>query len=358
MARAVDPTVGDGLLVVDKPAGWTSHQVVGACRRLAGTRKVGHAGTLDPMATGVLVVGVNRATRLLTFIVGADKTYTATIRLGVATMTDDAEGVATAVAPTGAVNAVTDDALREAVGALTGDILQVPSTVSAIKIDGERSYTRARAGEEVVLAGRPVTVSQFDVLGIRRGTAVPPQEEADDPAAVHRRERGEERTDVPTSAIPADPVPVIDLDVEVTVSSGTYVRALARDLGAMFGIGGHLTALRRTRVGGIGLDRAHTVEELEAAREGGAPRDGADPRPGTSGLPLVTLEDAARASLAVRELDEDQAFRLGHGVRIASEVPGRAEKVAAFAPDGRLVAVLDETTDRVMPEVVFAPSQG
>ena len=356
MARAIDPTVGDGLLIVDKPAGWTSHQVVGFCRRLAGTRKVGHAGTLDPMATGVLVVGVNRATRLLTYIVGADKTYRATIRLGVGTLTDDAEGVATSVAAAGDVEAVTPEVLRAAVADLTGNLSQVPSTVSAIKIDGQRSYTRARAGEDVVLAGRPVTVSQFDVLDVRCDTGVPPQEEADDPAAVHRRERGEVRVEVPTSDIPADPVPVIDVDVEVSVSSGTYVRALARDLGAALGIGGHLTSLRRTRVGGIGLEQAYTVEQLETAREAGAPRDTPEPAPGTSGLPLVTLEEAARASMPARTLDADEAHRLGHGVRIPSEQPGRTDKVAAFAPDGRLVAILDETGERVMPEAVFATS--
>lgn len=353
MARAIDPTVGDGLLVVDKPAGWTSHQVVGACRRLAGTRKVGHAGTLDPMATGVLVVGVNKATRLLTYIVGADKTYTATIRLGIATTTDDADGIAVSLAPTGAVDALTDARIAAGVADLTGDITQVPSTVSAIKIDGRRAYARARAGEDVELAGRPVRVDRFDVLDTRPGRAVPPQEEADDPSAVHRRARGEERQAVTVSDIPADPVPVLDLDVEVTVSSGTYVRALARDLGEALGTGGHLVALRRTRVGGIGLDVAHTMEELETARASGAPRESPGGVPGTSGLPLVSLEDAARASMPVRDLDADEAHQVGHGVRIASAQPGRTGPVAAFTPEGRLVAVLDESGERVMPEVVF-----
>lgn len=353
MARAIDPTVGDGLLVVDKPAGWTSHQVVGACRRLAGTRKVGHAGTLDPMATGVLVVGVNRATRLLTYLVGADKTYTATVRLGIGTMTDDAEGVAVSVADPGAVEALGEDAVRAAVRGLTGDLVQVPSTVSAIKVDGRRAYARARAGEDVALAGRPIRISFFEVHDVRTGRAVPPQEEADDPSAVHRRERGEQRGEVRTAAVSADPVPVVDLDVEVTVSSGTYVRALARDLGAALGVGGHLIALRRTRVGGIGLDVAHSMEELENARAAGAPRDTENPVPGSSGLPLVPLEDAARASMPVRVLDAEESRQVGHGVRIASEQPGRSEVVAAMAPDGRLVAILDESGDRVMPEVVF-----
>lgn len=324
MARAIDPTVGDGLLVVDKPAGWTSHQVVGACRRLAGTRKVGHAGTLDPMATGVLVVGVNKGTRLLTYLVGADKDYVATIRLGQVTVTDDADGEVTATASATAVAAVSADAgsLDAAVAGLTGAITQVPSAVSAIKIDGKRSYARVRAGEHVELAGRPVTVSRFEVTDRRAGNGV------------------------------------LDLDVAVTVSSGTYVRALARDLGAALGVGGHLTALRRTRVGGIGLAEAHTMDGLEAARAAGPARPVeaaaiAAATPGTSGLPLVGLAAAARAALPARELSADEAHRVGHGVRIASAEPGRVGPVAAFGPDGSLVAILDESAERVMPEVVF-----
>ncbi len=331
MARTVDGTVGDGLLIIDKPSGWTSHSVVGACRRIAGTRKVGHAGTLDPMATGVLVVGVNRATRLLTYLVGCDKDYVATIRLGQSTVTDDAEGDVTAVAGADEVDALwaavggagaeqtpqapsttaSTDPLRAAIAALTGDIVQVPSAVSAIKIDGKRSYARVRAGEDVALEGRPVTVSRFVVRAIRA---------------------------VKLAADPAGPgsqggARVIDVDVEVTVSSGTYVRALARDLGDALGVGGHLTALRRTRVGGFTLEHAHTVEALEAARAAGEPRreDGTG-TPGTSGLPLVTLGEAARFALPARELDADEAHRVGHGVRIASAEPGRVGPVAAFAP--------------------------
>lgn len=318
MARAIDPTVGDGILVVDKPAGWTSHQVVGACRRLAGTRKVGHAGTLDPMATGVLVVGVNRATRLLTYLVGADKGYSATIRLGASTITDDADGDVTATAEPARLAVVTDDEIREAVQALTGDVQQVPSAVSALKINGQRAYARVRAGEDVELAARPVTVSRFQVLQIRRG-------------------------------------PLIDLDVEVTVSSGTYVRALARDLGEALGVGGHLIALRRTRVGGMTLAQAHTMEELEAARAAGAPRELEPGVPGTSGLPLLPLGQAAREVMPHRLLDTEGARQVSHGVRIASEQPGRVGPVAAYAPDGTLVAILDESGPRVRAEVVFAP---
>ena len=300
--------VADGLLVVDKPAGWTSHDVVGRARRLCGTRRVGHAGTLDPMATGVLVLGVNRATRLLTFLVGCDKTYTATIRLGQSTITDDAEGEVTAST---AADGVTAGALRGAVLALTGDIEQVPSSVSAIKIKGERSYARVRAGEDVELAARPVTVSRFDILGTRRAEV--------------------------------DGVPVLDVDAEVEVSSGTYVRALARDLGVALGVGGHLTALRRTRVGSFSLEQAHTLPELEAAVERGE-------------LPLLPIAEAARGGFTARELTEAEARAVGYGQRVASAQPGRPEPVAAFAPDGTLVAMLDESGTKARALVVFAPA--
>ena len=207
-----------GVVAVDKPQGWTSHQVVGRCRRLLGTRKVGHAGTLDPMATGLLLVGVERATRLLGFLAGHDKTYTATIRLGQATVTDDAEGDVTAAPGATGLGAATIEA---AMAALRGDIVQVPSAVSAIKVDGRRAYALVRAGAEVSLKARPVSVTRF-TLEDRRETTVAG-------------------------------VPVIDLDVVVDCSSGTYVRALARDLGSSLGVGGHLTALRRTRIGGFTL---------------------------------------------------------------------------------------------------------
>lgn len=294
--------VGDGLLVVDKPAGWTSHDVVGRSRRLCGTRRVGHAGTLDPMATGVLVLGVNRATKLLTFLVGADKTYTATVRLGVSTLTDDAEGETTA---THDATALTDEQITAAVSSLTGELMQVPSSVSAIKIDGKRSYARVRAGEEVELSARPVTVRRFEVQTLRRGDS-------------H-----------------------LDLDVEVEVSSGTYVRALARDLGALLGVGGHLTALRRTRVGDLDLARAVTLDQVEA--------DGA-------GAHLIPLAAAAAATFPVRELSEQEAIDLGHGKRLPSTVPGRGEPVAAIGPDGRLVAMLDETREEARSHVVFPTS--
>jgi tRNA pseudouridine55 synthase len=246
-----------GLLVVDKPAGWTSHDVVARARRLCGTRRVGHAGTLDPMATGVLVLGVERGTKLLTFLVGCDKSYAATIRLGMATLTDDAEGETTQALGVDDVPAL-EAALPAAVAALTGEIQQVPSAVSAIKVKGVRSYTRVRQGDTVELPARPVTVSRFDVLSVRPATVTP--------------EVG-----------PA--IGVVDVDVEVEVSSGTYVRALARDLGAALGVGGHLTALRRTRVGRFGLEHAVALDELSAASEAQGP----------AGIRLLPIPAAARA---------------------------------------------------------------
>lgn len=321
------PTAADGFVVVDKPAGWTSHDVVGRMRRLAGTRKVGHAGTLDPMATGVLVVGIGRATRLLTYVVGADKDYEATVRLGVVTATDDAEGQATA-AP-GAAD-VPRDALDAAVAALTGDILQVPTAVSAIKVDGKRAYARVRAGEEVELAARPVTVSRFEVLAVRAATAALPDDVP--PAASEGTGQRE--------------VPVVDVDVRVTVSSGTYVRALARDLGVALGTGGHLTMLRRTRVGGYGLDGARTLQELEAQ----ADADGV--------LATLPLADAARATFPVRELDDVEVRALGYGQSVTPT--GRPEVVAALARSGELVALLQDTRRRgedvAKPVLVLAPA--
>lgn len=306
MSRA---PAADGLLVVDKPSDWTSHDVVARCRRLCATRKVGHAGTLDPMATGVLVLGVGRATKLLTFLVGSDKAYSATIRLGQSTVTDDAQGDVTSSSSTNDVSR--DDVARVIGTRLTGDIEQVPSAVSAIKVDGRRSYHRVRSGEDVDLPARPVTVSRFEVGDVREGTA--------------------------------DGIPVLDVDVEVTVSSGTYVRALARDLGEVLGVGGHLTALRRTRVGRFGLDDAHPLDGLQDLDE-------------SVPMPVIPLADAARAAFTIRELTQEEAVALGFGQRIPSAVPGRPEPVAAFGPDGRLVAMLDESRHRAKPHVVLAPA--
>ena len=298
-------TTPDGLLIVDKPAGWTSHDVVARCRRLCGTRKVGHAGTLDPMATGVLVLGINRATKLLTFLVGCDKTYAATIRLGQSTITDDAEGEVTMSHD---VQGLSVESVAQAVAGLTGEIAQVPSSVSAIKVGGQRSYARVRAGQDVVLPARAVTVSRFDILDQRTRTV-----------AGHR---------------------VWDCDVIVDVSSGTYVRALARDLGAALGVGGHLTALRRTRVGRFGLENAHSLEDLEVASE-------------ADDIPVITLADAARDSFVVRELTAPEAIAVGYGQRIPSKPAGRTQPIAAFAPQGRLVAMLDESGTLARAHVVF-----
>jgi tRNA pseudouridine55 synthase len=299
----------DGLVLVDKPAGWTSHDVVARTRRLAGTRKVGHAGTLDPMATGLLVLGVGRATRLLTYLVGADKTYTATIRLGATTVTDDAEGEVTAVAD---ASGVPEEEVRAAVRALTGDLQQVPSAVSAIKVDGRRSYARVRSGEQVELAARPVTVHRFDVRALRR-------EPQPDPAAGT----------------------LLDLDVEVDVSSGTYVRALARDLGAALGVGGHLTALRRTRVGPYRVEQARTLEQL------------------AQDLRLLPLAEAARAAFPARELTEEQVRTVRYGQRLpatgAADAPRPVGPVAGFAPDGSLVALLEDRGDRARSLLVVPP---
>src|SRR6478752_3124205 len=275
------------------------------------------AGTLDPMATGVLVLGVERGTKLLTFLVGCDTSYAATIRLGMATLTDDAEGETIQAFGIDDVQAL-EAALPAAVAALTGDLQQVPSSVSAIKVKGVRSYTRVRQGDSVDLPARPVTVSRFDVLSVRPGTA---------------------------TVEVGPPIDVVDVEVEVDVSSGTYVRALARDLGEALGVGGHLTALRRTRVGRFGLDAAVSLDDLTATSE----TDGPD------GIPLLPIADAARAQLPVHEVTAEEAVALGYGQRIQSAVDG-SDAVAAIDPDGRLVAVLDETRPTARAKVVFAAS--
>ena len=289
------PPAPDGLLVVDKPPGWTSHDVVGRTRRLARTRKVGHAGTLDPMATGVLVLGVGRATRLLGHLSLTDKAYDATIRLGATTVTDDAQGEVVEQHDT---SGVTDEALAAAVAALTGPIAQVPSSVSAVKVDGVRSYARVRKGEDVSLAARDVVVSRFEVLA-RRGA---------------------------------------DVDVDVVCSSGTYVRALARDVGAALGVGGHLTALRRTRVGPFGLDVARTLEQLADDPDGA----------------VVRLDDAVAAAFPRRELTPDQAVALSFGKKL--DPTGAPGVVGAFAPDGRCTALVEDRDGAARAVVVFTPA--
>jgi tRNA pseudouridine55 synthase len=291
-----------GLVIVDKPAGLTSHDVVARIRRLAGTRRVGHAGTLDPMATGVLVVGVERATRLLTYLVGADKSYQATIRLGVGTVTDDQEGTVTARPGLGSPDGAGLEAIDNAVAGLRGAIQQVPSSVSAIKVDGKRSYTRVREGEDVVLVARPVTVHRFEILSVRPGLD--------------------------------DDLPVLDLDVEVVCSSGTYVRALARDLGAELGSAGHLRSLRRTRVGPYGIERAFSLDQLEDK------------------FSMLPIADAARAAFPARGLTADEARKLTHGQRLEASELGPTP-VAAYAPDGSLVALIADAGLTARPLVVL-----
>ncbi|MEJ5945286.1 tRNA pseudouridine(55) synthase TruB [Pseudokineococcus basanitobsidens] len=309
--RGSGPAPPGGLVVVDKPAGWTSHDVVARVRRLAGTRRVGHAGTLDPMATGVLVLGVDRATKLLTHLVGVDKEYRAVVRLGEATTTDDAEGGTTSSAGAGGVDPA---ALEAAAAPLRGAVDQVPSSVSAVKVDGRRAYARVRAGEDVVLAARRVEVSVLEL--------------------------GEPRPARGTSG--AD---VLDVDLRCVVSSGTYVRALARDLGAALGCGGHLTALRRTRVGPYRLDGpppgvARTPAELEES------------------FTLLPLADAARAAFPVRELTAAEAVDLSHGRALepAGPVGTPAAPVAALGPDGALVALVHDDRGRTRPSLVLAPA--
>lgn len=274
-----------GILLVDKPGGITSHDVVARARRALGTRKIGHAGTLDPMATGLLVLGVEGATRLLTFVVGLDKTYQATIRLGVATDTDDADGE---VVSTTDASSLDSARIADGIAPLTGRISQVPSTYSAIKVDGRRAYDLARAGESVELKAREVTVSRFEIVAERRDVAG-----------------------------------TVDIDVVVDCSSGTYIRSLARDLGSALGVGGHLTALRRTRIGPFDVARAAAIDALGES-------------------PLLAPAAAAADVLGRFDVSADEARDLRHGKRL----PGAATRLtasptAAIDPEGRLVGIVE-----------------
>jgi tRNA pseudouridine55 synthase len=308
------PVRQSGLVIVDKPGGMTSHDVVARVRRLAGTKKVGHAGTLDPMATGVLVVGVEKATRLLGYLTLTEKEYAATIRLGQSTSTDDAEGEITRSASAADVSAET---LHKAVAGLVGEIQQVPPAVSAIKVGGQRAYKLTRAGAAPELPARPVTVYEFTITAVRR--------EAE----------------------------LLDVDATVRCSSGTYIRALARDLGTALGTGGHLTRLRRTRVGGYGVQDARTLEQLADRFE------------------VLPLAQAASAAFPRRNLTADEARRLANGGRLAAAAgpdppastlqastsqasTGAQAPTAAFAPDGALIALVTEESGQARPLVVFA----
>ena len=285
-----------GLVVVDKPGGLTSHAVVSRVRRFAGTRKVGHAGTLDPMATGVLVLGVNRATRLLGHLMLTEKRYDATVRLGVTTSTDDAEGEVVAEAPTDHLDQA---AVREAFAAFVGEIEQVPSAVSAIKVDGKRAYQRVRDGEEVELAARRVTVHDLIVHEVRGA----------------------------------------EVDLSVHCSSGTYIRAIARDAGRALGVGGHLTALRRTAVGPFDLASARTLEQLE------------------EDFAMTPIAEAARAAFPAYDLDEAQATDVRVGRTVEAALPA-AGPVAVFAPDGAFLALYEQQGERARAVAVFVGADG
>ncbi len=348
-------TAADGVLLVDKPRGLTSHDVVGATRRLAATRKVGHAGTLDPMATGLLVLGIGRATRFLTYLVGADKTYESTIRLGMETTTEDAEGQV--IAARGCrIDDLIEGRLQEALASLTGRIQQVPSAVSAIKVNGVRAYKRVRDGQNVELEARPVTIHELRLTGEPRqaGVDLPGAAAGDALAGAEDGVGGE--------------VQVVDLDVVVSCSSGTYVRALARDLGRTLGCGAHLIALRRTGVGPFDVGQAHTLTALSEQVE----TDAATPDP--RGVTTIPLEEVARRCFERLDLTEAEARGLrfgqpldiaaleraqspvGNAVPVASkEAPGQ-RVVAGFAPDGRLVALLTPRGSRARPVLVLDPA--
>jgi len=282
-------TAVDGLIIVDKPVGLTSHDVVARARRALNTRRIGHGGTLDPMATGVLVLGVGRSTRLLTYVVGTGKVYRATIRLGQATITDDAEGEVVSSSRT----PVADEAIAADLRRMVGEIDQVPSAVSAIKIKGVRSYHRVRQGEAVELPARRVTINSIEIGEIRR--------------------LGE----------------VTDVDVVVDCSSGTYIRAIARDLGTALGVGGHLTALRRTRVGQFGIEEAYTLEDLRT----------------------VPTSEALKRLMPIREVDEEQARVVSHGGPLPPcGMPG---PYGVLGPDGDALAVMSEHAGRARAEIVL-----
>ena len=287
-----------GIVVVDKPPGMTSHDVVGRCRRIFGTRKVGHAGTLDPMATGVLVVGIERATKILGLLTATSKSYAATIRLGRSTTTDDAEGE---VLQDISAQHVSDEQIQAGIEDLRGEISQRPSAVSAVKVGGKRAYQLVREGQDVQLAERRVRIDRFDVLDIRRDGLF------------------------------------VDVDVEVDCSSGTYIRALARDLGDALGVGGHLTALRRTRVGGYGLDHARSLDELAE-------------QPQLS----YSLDEACLLAFARRDITSAEAEDASHGRPLTAA--GIEGVYAATDPGGQVIALLEDRGDRTKSVVVIRPA--
>jgi tRNA pseudouridine55 synthase len=287
-----------GFLVVDKEPGMTSHDVVSVARRALGTRKVGHAGTLDPMATGILVLGFNNGTRLLQYITDGDKDYSATIVLGAATVTDDAEGE---VISTADASGITDQQIKDVLAKMKGVIFQRPSSVSAVKIDGERAYDRVRSGEEVVLPSREVTILSLEIIQIRR--------------------LGDR----------------IEIDIEVTCSAGTFIRAIARDCGDSLGVGGHLNSLRRTRTAGFGLDRAVTLDRLKS-----------------KSFDTLDIADVARATFAVREIALDEKIELSFGR--ALEANPDTKIYAGIDGSNQLIALLQNVDGKAKPLAVFAPA--
>lgn len=297
--------MASGLVLIDKPSDWTSHDVVAKLRKIAGTRKVGHAGTLDPMATGLLLIGINSATKLLTFLVGEDKTYYATIRLGAATITDDKESEFTSIADAQNVKSITKAQIEQALDSLRGEIQQVPSSVSAIKVDGQRAYAKVRSGDEVKLAARAVKISKFVMLS------------------------------EPTLKVEGENT-FLDLDVVVECSSGTYIRALARDLGSTLGVGGHLTALRRTRIGSYSVEQAQSLEGLTSET-----------------LSVLDISSAAKQQFEIRILSEQEALDLRHGKRLKAVSEG-SEPFAGIDSTGKLVAMLTVSGKDVKSLVVFA----
>lgn len=300
-----DPLKNSGLVVVDKPAGMTSHDVVGRLRRIFGTRKVGHAGTLDPMATGVLVAGIERGTKFLAHMVASTKAYDATIRLGAATTTDDAEGEFLTHSSPEALSLITEAAISDAVSALTGEIMQKPAAVSAIKIDGKRAHQLVREGEEVDIPARPVTIMRFDVQSIRR--------------------------------VEDGGNPYIDIEASVACSSGTYIRSLARDMGNALGVGGHLISLRRTEVGPFTLADARGLDEL------------AD-----SPVLSLSLDEALARSYPVLKISADEAAALAMGKWL--EPRGLKGVHAAVAPNGQAIALVKESGKRLSTVFVARPS--
>jgi tRNA pseudouridine55 synthase len=288
--------MSDGFLVVDKAGGMTSHDVVAVGRKALGTRKVGHAGTLDPMATGILVLGFGNGTRLLQYITDGDKSYVATIVLGASTVTDDREGE---VLVSTDASKVSDSEIEKLLKEMIGTIAQRPSSVSAVKVGGERAYDRVRAGEKFELEARQVTITQLDILAIRH-------------------------LDVTT-----------EVDIEVTCSAGTFVRAIARDLGDELKVGGHLSSLRRTRVAGFTEKDAVSFEDLKAQN-----------------FTALALADVARVTFTPRELTLEEVQELSFGRALSEN--GNTAINAGLSPDNRLIALLKDDGDKAKPIAVFA----